>query len=183
MQKQTSKLMETFDEQHQRLNRQGWSCSYWGDNGEWYVFLGRSRDSDSIEECNWQEAIDRLDKLQASINWEEFSDDDVYAIESESHWAVGWVETMLINPECYQAIELAEKMLEDLESYPILNEDRLSVMESELIEEDWQAYGKDDCLRGLQERMDDETFDSLTDEQIDEAFDEARRNYSGDEYD
>jgi hypothetical protein len=53
------------------------------------------------------------------------------AVERESHWAVGWVEHMLIDPADTARVALVEQWREELEDYPVLSEDRMSQMESD----------------------------------------------------
>ena len=116
--------MRTFDQMHDDCNKAGQPCAYFGESGDWLCAAGRSRDSDILEASNWQALINLLDKLG--------DEPEAYRIESEGHWAVGWVETLLINPGHPEAIAIAEKAHEDLEQYPILDEGLLSEMEIEM---------------------------------------------------
>ena len=89
--------LRTFDQMHTDCRRSLQPCAYWGDRGDWLTVLGQHCDSDCLERSNFVVAVDRLDQL----------DTDCYAIESEGHWAVGWVETLLIDPDNAAAVALA----------------------------------------------------------------------------
>jgi hypothetical protein len=55
-------------------------------------------------------------------------DDEGWAIERFGHWAVGWVEYLLVKPGT-EAEAVAEKLLARLEDYPILDEMHFSQLE------------------------------------------------------
>lgn len=103
--------MRTYTKMHDDCNKAGWPCDYWGEYGAWLIVLGRSRDSDSLEEHNFQEALKQLG-----------GESDTVAVERSSHWAVGWVETLLVKPDS-EAQKTAETLLERLDNYLVLNED------------------------------------------------------------
>lgn len=126
---------------HDKCNRAGHPCSYWGENGEWLVAMGRHRDSDLLTNSNWDVFIAMLDKLDI---------EDAYTIESESHWAVGWVEHILINPQCQPAIDLADDVQRKLDDYPILDEDHHSEREWEDHLQNWESWGRNDLMRLLE---------------------------------
>ena len=86
--------------------------AYYGNHPTWLVTLERTRDSDQIDRSNWRYITSGM--LVAHP-------DDV-AIESMSHWAVGWVEYLLVRPG-----SPAEKIMSDwsevLAIYPIADEE------------------------------------------------------------
>jgi hypothetical protein len=125
--------MRTFQQLHDDLNRSGNPCAYWGEHGDWLVAMGRNRDSDILTNCNWDVFVEMLDGLGG--------DEDTYTIESENHWAVGWVEYVLINPARQDAIDMANQVNSDLEDYPVLDDDAFSAAEEAEFEESWRAWG------------------------------------------
>jgi hypothetical protein len=146
--------MKTFDAMHAGLNKSGWPCTYWGEHGDWLVAMGRHRDSDILTRCNWAVFIEMLTNLGI---------DDAFIVENESHWAVGWVEHVLINPNCPEAVALAEKVQDDIDAYPILDECKFSEMEMEEYEQDWASWGRRDLMRHLEEvfQLSDKASDAL----------------------
>jgi hypothetical protein len=138
--------MKTFNEMHDDLNRSGNPCAYWGESGDWLVSYGRHRDSDLLTQSNWHTFIELLNEL---------GKEDAYTIERENHWAVGWVEYILINPKCKEAIALAEDVQRRLNDYPVLNEDDWSERESDARHEYWCEHGgKQDFVRDIAKHFD-----------------------------
>jgi hypothetical protein len=74
--------------------------SYMGDDlSDYYVVVGKNRDSGILEESNWDYVIktfDEKDILIAHFN----------------HWLCGWVEQILIKDDNYLTLEKAENMLD-----------------------------------------------------------------------
>ena len=104
--------MQTFDEMHDKCNRAGHPCAYWGERGAWLVVCGRHRDSDALEESNFIATLKRLG-----------GESDTVAIEQESHWAVGWVEHLLVNPADIARVEMAQEIRDGLEDYPVVDDE------------------------------------------------------------
>lgn len=94
---------------------------YMGKTWEGYYVapVGQSRDSDTVERSNWEEQLERI------------PESDTVIIVRERHWAVGWVEWVAIHESDTAALQAAEAIGEDLEDYPILNEDAWSALEFE----------------------------------------------------
>lgn len=99
--------------------------AYYGDRGDWPIVLTITRDSECLDLSNFRVAQRMLDKVGAA---------DCYAVERSSHWAVGWLDRLLIDPACVAARECAESIHARLEDYPVLDED------------DW-AQCEDDCAQ------------------------------------
>jgi hypothetical protein len=133
--------MQTFNAMHAKLNASGNPCAYWGEHGDWLVAMGQHRDSDILTRCNWKVLVRLLDALEV---------EDAYVVESESHWAVGWVEHLLINPDCRAAVFIAEAAMKQIEDYPILDEDAWSEMESDEAWEEWKSWGHRDFVDMLE---------------------------------
>ena len=62
-----------------------------------YVFLGRSRDSDCLENCNFTEALNAIGGESETVE-----------VVRESHWAVGWVEWIAIHQDDAEALRKAD---------------------------------------------------------------------------
>jgi hypothetical protein len=120
--------LRTFDRLHDDCNAAGQPCSYFGERGDWLCVMARCRDSGCLKVSNFETARKRLEAI----------DPGAVAVESETHWAVGWVETLLVNPDSPQAVAEAERIRESLEDYPVLDEDDLSDREYEAAATVWR---------------------------------------------
>jgi hypothetical protein len=90
---------------------------YWGDNRQWFIVAAQHRDSDSLDRSNFQVLAKMLgDGVQV-------------AIERASHWAVGWVEYLIVHPCNRQALRKAIFAHSALCDYPILDESHFSDLE------------------------------------------------------
>lgn len=85
---------------------------------------GRHRDSDSVERSNWESQIERI------------PESETVQIVRERHWAVGWVEWLAILPSDAAAVAAAERIGEELDGYPVLDDDRLARIEVEETDDD-----------------------------------------------
>jgi hypothetical protein len=84
--------------------------------------VGQTRDSDTLDRCNFEVAQERLSAVDPV--------GEDFAVLRFGHWAVGWVEEIVVRPGT-PAHFAAREMERDLASYPILDEDRLSAFELE----------------------------------------------------
>lgn len=116
--------------------------SYFGEVWpDYFVFLGRHRDSTALSESNFAQAMERLASLP------EYDDEYSRQSISESHWAVGWVEWIAIHADDYEALKAADEMAASLDNYPVLDEDDLSRREEEEARIIWQdCYGRKERL-------------------------------------
>lgn len=95
---------------------------------EYFVFLSRHRDSDSLTRSNFQVGLDRLG-----------GESETVLVVRESHWAVGWIEWIAIHKSDTEALEKAEAMLEKIDGYPVLSEDHWSELEWNEAQEYWTS--------------------------------------------
>lgn len=103
--------------------------------------FGRSRDSSPLEISNYETAREALSKWIARGGWDTDGAGNDYfdgavSVESSSHWAVGWVETIHVRMrnrkgEFTKAFRVACNLLSRLEDYPVLDEDDWSRREYE----------------------------------------------------
>lgn len=90
---------------------------YGGDHPDWLVTFAQTRDSDQVERSNWQFITSSI--LTA------YPDDAV--IESMGHWAVGWVEYLLVKPDS-PAVKVMSDWVEVLKIYPIANDEHYEIL-------------------------------------------------------
>lgn len=111
-----------------------------------YCICGRSRDSDALEESNHRRIFADMIKLAEELGQPEGSHTDyqedndkqwVYDWRS-SHWAVGWVEQVILRKEApKKLIQFAEDIREKLDAYPVYDEEDFSNLEWEQCESYW----------------------------------------------
>lgn len=100
-----------------------WSGAYYiGERyDEYYVLYTHNRDSDILNESNYQ----TLKKI--------FVDLPGVIERSANHWAVGWVEYLLIHEKEHDTLVKGEYYLRRLKDYPILDEEDFSDREYDLV--------------------------------------------------
>lgn len=94
------------------------SC-YYGERGDWPIAYSTHRDADTLNRSNWAVLLKRLG-----------GESETVAIEEASHWAVGWVQRIVIHPQAADKIAIAEAAKNEIETYPILDETHFSELES-----------------------------------------------------
>lgn len=94
--------------------------AYFGDFPDWLVAYAIHRDSDALERSNFEELKERF--LAVS------PENEQWAIETSGHWLVGHIEHVIVAPDS-DCERIALEAKEDLEDYPILNEERYGEME------------------------------------------------------
>ena len=131
-----------------------------------YPFIARCRDSRLVESSNWKGITEDLKKkfgpeqcgaygdeeydIQGKLN-EDFRKPVTWFIIRDSHWAVGWIETLYIHQDAKEIVAWAEAVEKRLEGYPIYDEDLFSEMEMEQKTEYWQSCSKDEKVALLKE--------------------------------
>ena len=105
-------------------------CDAWyhGSRGDWLVVYAYTRDSSILDMSNVQ-------KIKQIFGIENREDEQNITIERASHWAVGWIDYIIINPENEEFVKLGEEIQEKLEAYSILDDDLYNDMQ-------WQEYEK-----------------------------------------
>ena len=130
---------------------------------DYYVLLSRHRDSGLVEESNFQSALKALNGKS-----------DTVKIIRAKHWAVGWIEVILIHESDKEAIEKGNEIEESLKSYPIFNDEDFYERESEKRDEYIEEIRKD-IANECGDRWD--LTNNATDEEI---YDMAERYVSND---
>lgn len=82
--------------------------------------VGQSRDSDCLERSNFRVSLELLGG----------ESEDVMVIR-DSHWGVGWIETLRVNKSNSDKMEIALQILASLEDYPVLSDDDFSELEND----------------------------------------------------
>jgi hypothetical protein len=123
--------------------------------------FGRSRDSDCLEESNFETAKAALLALSTGDMA------DTVEVVREHHWAVGWVEWIAIHQDNARALIAADALRARYKQYPVLDADDYSDREQEEANRVWKdcysvkeriAYIREnpnqfDSVRGLADLM------------------------------
>lgn len=109
-----------------------------------YVVAQMHRDSDALQRANYRVIRDRLiDAYRAALGAAAdpglCADEEADLIEWEArHWAVGWVRTLAVNFDApTEVLDEMAGILDELEAYPILDEELYSEMEADEVQETW----------------------------------------------
>lgn len=163
----------TYAPQHLKLwERPGnYAGAEWGD---YYVFLGQTRDSDILTRSNFDVACKNLrpegvkDAISApETQWtaapHEMQPDSVLLVSS-NHWAVGWCEFIAIHKSDTAALQAADDMAEEIENYPVLDEEHFSNMEQEEADDVWsRCYEPSERIEYIRENRSQFDFRDLQD--------------------
>lgn len=125
---------------------------------DWYVFLGQHRDSDNVSKSNFRCG---LAKLRNVMSKETIGIYPSVFVVSESHWAVGWVEWIGIHKSDIEALKLGDEMMNQINEYPVLNEDDLTSLDDEEAQEYWKGMSVKDrkeYIRNNPNQFDGNTF-------------------------
>lgn len=153
-QKSTKTLSEFF--------RAVGDSAYWGDRANWLVAYSAHRDAQALERSNWRCFGQALRALPTVRDWS--GEDLPIAEERASHWAVGWIDYLLVNPACPEAVAEAERLLARLEDYPVLDEFDFSEEETNEANEVWrECYRPKDRLKYIRENRSQFKFRSFSD--------------------
>ena len=100
------------------------SDNYLGEEyNDYYVVLGRNRDSDILTNSNFDIALERLGGE---------CDDKVRVIRN-GHWACGWIEFIAVHKDDLKHVTIAQQIVNDIEKYPVLDDDDYYKRECEAI--------------------------------------------------
>ena len=107
------------------------------DYSDYTIVFVKHRDSDIVTKSNY-EAIKRKFKFtDGSLELSDVLNMELTCIEVRtSHWAVGYIDTLLIRNDAVNELALAETLHNALSDYPLLDEELYSEMEQE-------EYGKE----------------------------------------
>lgn len=94
---------------------------------EYFVFLGRNRDSDCLTESNFDTALEALG-----------GESETVLVIRENHWACGWIEWIAIHESDMESLHKASEISLRLEDYPVLDENDFSEREQEDADRVWK---------------------------------------------
>lgn len=108
------------------------------DYSEYYSMgIGQSRDSECLERSNFRSALSELG-----------GETETVIVRRAGHWAVGWVEELLIHESDLVALGKAETLAKHLADYPIVDDDDFFDLEDEE-RRDWAEQSKEDTARTI----------------------------------
>jgi len=150
----------------------------------WYMALGHHRESNSLDESNFQVFHDKLgnlprvsvdDTINAGSYWHKrsFLDIDGIQVVRESHPLVGWVEWIAIHETNKRALELAEELMCKLDSYPTLDEEHWGMLETEEVDKYWKGMPLHERIQCCQDSS-ESIFAARRDWPTDKVFDALR---------
>ena len=117
--------------------------------------LGRTRDSSELEESNHavalrtlraieeeEEVPERYERTARGIVWRDDSElrpaKPGWRMVRDSHWAVGWIEYILIHESREDLIAVVSALVDRVANYPVLDEDDFSRREQESADRMWR---------------------------------------------
>ena len=100
--------------------------SFLPDQQHWFVFpCGLNRDSGPLEVSNFESGLRKMG-----------GESDTVEIHRFGHWACGWFEIIIIDPESKQAI-IAKELESAFMDYPVIDEENYSEKENAYVNEVW----------------------------------------------
>ena len=114
--------------------------NYMGDTFyDYYVGPGRHRDSDIVANSNFDAALEMLGgEREPNV-----------IVEHASHWAVGWVDVILVHKNAKKKVAILQEIMDKIEDYPVLDEDDWSQKEMEAYDEHYKDWGRDEAAKIL----------------------------------
>lgn len=137
--------------------------SYWGERGEWLVVTCVTRDSDCLARSNYRTFIKLLGGKGSEGGKGSQDINENLAIEEATHWACGWLQYLIINPECVELIQEATQALERLEDYPVLDDEDFSALEMEEANESWSYWSTKERIEYMRENRSQFSFHDFSD--------------------
>jgi len=95
---------------------------------DYYVFLSQTRDSDALERSNFIKGLEAIGG----------EDPEMVVTAGANHWACGWLDTIYIHKDAHTALQKADKIMDELEDYPVLDEEHYCELEQEEATEVWK---------------------------------------------
>ncbi len=140
--------MQQTQEKFKYLRKWTLAENYIGEHWfEYYVILGKHRDSDCLVRSNFAVLLQKLGGESQNKN---------IIVVRETHWAVGWCEWIGIHKSCVDKLNLAESLLEKLDDYPVLDEFHFSELENNEASKYWESlpikYRLKDYIQPLREK-------------------------------
>lgn len=117
-----------------------------------YCVMSRTRESDLLARVNWDVACEALKAEAYDDGREGFETRPVVYHWRAGHWAVGWVEYLMVRADAPDAmLTAAGEMLCSLADYPILDEGRYSETEWDAVCAYWEQCSVSERVRYLRD--------------------------------
>jgi hypothetical protein len=94
--------------------------------------IGQSRDSDCLERANFAAMLEKLG-----------GESETVIVNRSGHWAVGWVESILIHESNIEKLKIADEIMEKFDDYPVINNTTLSEVENDELQSTIDCYQND----------------------------------------
>lgn len=107
------------------------------DLSAWLKGPGRSRDSEILDESNFESALEMLG-----------GESDTVEVHRFGHWACGWFEQILVRADDKAKVKVLFEIHQALENYPVLDEDDYFERETEY-HLDYAKGAKDELASAL----------------------------------
>jgi len=145
-----TKKFKTRKQMKKQLKDLLWSrpdC-YMGSNyHDYYVIYGRNRDSCLLENHNYDEILEALERENTLTASCIDNENPLVFDVRDHHWLVGWIEYILVSKRASNAVlSLVCDIVEDLESYPLLSEDRYSEKIFDAMCDHWDQCSLDEKI-------------------------------------
>jgi hypothetical protein len=98
------------------------------DRREYFMGLSQHRDSDTLTRSNFRSMLARLG-----------GESETVLVIRDSHFLVGWVESIYIHESDAAACATANAILDRLADYPVVSEDDWGTLEFDVACEYWQS--------------------------------------------
>jgi hypothetical protein len=118
---------------------------------EWYCLVSRTRDSDNLENSNFETILKELGENPSALE-----EKRGLLVANFRHWACGWFETLMIHESDDELLQRADEIKEKLNDYPVYDEDDYSEREFKSMDEN--------ITQAIRDYENDNNLD-LTDEQ------------------
>jgi hypothetical protein len=103
--------------------------NYAGENYyEYFVFMGKHRDSDPLDVSNFRVGLERLG-----------GESETVIVVRSSHWLVGWIEMILIHQSDEDMVYRANDIRVEMKHYPVLDDEDYDKAKIEM------GYEEEDC--------------------------------------
>lgn len=156
-------------------------CDYEG----YYILYSMNRDSDYLEISNFETILKLFEDIGVKVveDYDMRFDKHPYVINVRArHWAVGWIDTIMIHEDASPDIwDQVESIINALSDYPVLDDDDYYKKEQNIIDESYESYIKDEFMDIIKKHFDlydiEENEDILSKTYLDELIDLCNTEY------
>jgi len=161
-------------------------ADYMGTDYEgYYILYSMNRDSDHLTISNFETILKLFEDIGVNVveDYDMSSDKHPSVINVRmKHWLVGWIDTIMIHEDASSVIwDQVESINNSLSDYPVLDDDDFYQKESDIINESYDSYIKDeftDIIKKHYDLYDIEEKDSVMSKwYLDELIDLCNTEY------